>query len=159
MELFRINNDIVNVKDNIYLSNYYTASNINIIRQFNIKHIINLSNRTLINEKNIKSYCDIINFKVDDIEIIYKSSYFEYVMNSYIEIIDFMSKTKENILINCYAGINRSVLLICMYLCYKYKCTPYKAYNFLKFINYHRNKTALNNLSFHLILNDYHKNI
>ena len=79
---------------------------------------------------------------------------FEKYVMTYIQLIStFASVSKEgNVLINCYAGINRSVLLICLILCLKYDNDPQDARKLMCTINRRRLKEALTNYSFNYML-------
>jgi protein-tyrosine phosphatase len=105
--------DIVPVSKNLYLSNWYTACNVGVLREHNIKEIICLTQKVksievimLYNRYNIKHYPIHLDSKEDDVKIIEK----------YAKVYDIIEGKSHNILIHCTAGKSRSCGFFIFYM-------------------------------------------
>jgi protein tyrosine/serine phosphatase len=145
-------NDIIHVKDNIYLSNYYTACDPQVWKQYGIKHIINLSGQSVRTDIPSSDMVDIHNINnIMDKSIRSREEENKYIMR-YINIITTYVNCEGTVLINCHAGVNRSVLLICLILCIKYSYSPQEAKDYMVELNKNRGRPALTNIDFSKLL-------
>lgn len=113
--------------DNIYLGNAYNASNYSVIRDYNIKYIINATREL----PNFYEYYDIKYLRVpvaDNSE--------NHISDFIQESVDFIDnailKNDGNILIHCYMGSSRSASIVTAYLIHKYKYNVHDAICFIK---------------------------
>jgi protein-tyrosine phosphatase len=117
--------------DNLYLGNIDSSRNINIIKKLNIKYIFNISNcipNYFSCDKDIKYY----NLYVaDDLSEYSINLMYDKLPELVKELDNCMNANDGNILVHCYAGRQRSAILIAAYLAYKYYHTPDEAYEFI----------------------------
>jgi protein-tyrosine phosphatase len=130
----KISNHITNIFlepthiiDNIYLGNAYNSSNYSVIKNNNIKYIINVT-------KELPNYYEKNDINYYRIPI---SDNCEHHISIYIQdAMKFIEQTQSNnngnILIHCYMGSSRSASIILAYLVYKYKYDIDKAIDFIK---------------------------
>jgi hypothetical protein len=151
-----------NIIDNIYLGNGYNASNYSVIRDYNIKYIVNVTNEipnyyeyNIISTKNNSidnismenssidnismgnsSLCTTHNLDIKYFTIpIYDNSenHIYSHINKALEFIEeAQSNNDGNILIHCYMGSSRSASITLAYLIYKYNFTLSKGLKYLK---------------------------
>jgi dual specificity MAP kinase phosphatase len=130
-----------NIIDNIYLGNGYNASNYSVIRDYNIKYIVNVTNEipnyyeyNIISNNN--SLCTTHNLDIKYLTIpIYDNSenHIYSHINKALEFIEeAQSNNDGNILIHCYMGSSRSASITLAYLIYKYNFTLSKGLKYLK---------------------------
>ena len=126
--MFR-NNKIYKIIDNVYLSNLYSAHDLNLIKQNNIKTVVCLLDQPMPNiyDPSITFFsfvvADNINSKKQMIELAKKIYY-------------IITTTDDNILIHCWAGISRSVTVIIFYMIKYRKFRYHEAYNYIKKIKW-----------------------
>lgn len=110
-----MNKDINEIISHLYISNWYTSNNKEIIQEYNIKAVITIETH--------KKPEDIINYyKENNIDFMYIdieddinsdiSKYFDITYN----FINKHLQNNENVLVHCYAGISRSSTIIINYL-------------------------------------------
>jgi len=126
-----INNNYNKILNNLFLGDIHTAQNIDFIKKNNIKYIFNISN-------GIPNYFDYIpdikyiNLNIADdlsdysINLMYKN-----LPKLVLELDTYLNLKNGNVLVHCYAGRQRSAIVIAGYLVYKYKMTPDEAYDFI----------------------------
>ena len=137
------------ILNNIYLSNYEDSINNQYINDNNIKVIINCSkNLPFINNNNIIKIRISIN---DDLSKQSNIDLFKY-LNHITTIMNKYTKQNYNILVHCYAGIQRSPSIIAAYLIRYYNFSMYEAINYIK---QKKNKTFYPKINFYNSLNKY----
>ena len=130
-----------NIIDNIYLGNGYNASNYSVIRDYNIKYIVNVTKEipnyyeyNIVSTNNTSCVPNNIDIKYFNIPIFDND---EGHIRVYISnVLDFIeeaqSKNDGNILIHCYMGSSRSASVVLAYLIYKYNFTLNNALKYIK---------------------------
>jgi len=113
-----MNNDISEIVPHVFISNWYTSNNPEIIKKYNIKGVITIETRPKPEE--IINYCKSNNigfmyiylpdFETADISKFFNVSY--NFMNNF-------TNKHQNVLIHCYAGISRSSTIILNYMILK----------------------------------------
>ena len=137
------------ILNNVYLSNYKDSINNEYINGNNIKVIINCSkNLPFINNNNIIKIRISIN---DDLSKQSNIDLFKY-LNHITTIMNKYTKQNYNILVHCYAGIQRSPSIIAAYLIRYYNFSMYEAINYIK---QKKNKTFYPKINFYNSLNKY----
>ena len=121
--LYKDANPIDHIIDNIYLGDFRTADNINILRQYNITHIINcafnLPNR----------YPEQITYKRLDLRDEPDQPLIERLEEAY----EFIKENKDkNIFIHCVFGKSRSASVVIFYVMKEKKLNFQEAKNFVK---------------------------
>lgn len=108
-------NDINEIFPNLFISNWETSNNTNIIRNYNIKAVITLTSFS--KPENVINFyknnnIDFLFIKIDDSpsENIYR--YFDLTH----DFIDKHIQQNENVLVHCMAGISRSSTIILNYM-------------------------------------------
>jgi len=119
-----------NIIDNIYLGNGYNASNYSVVRDYNIKYIVNVT-------KEIPNYYEYNIVSTTNSSCIPSNLDDEGHIGLYISnVLDFIeeaqSKNDGNILIHCYMGSSRSASIVLAYLIYKYNFTLNNALKYIK---------------------------
>lgn len=132
MDLFKNGpNNCDKIFDNLFLGNIDCARNLDFIKKNNIKYIFNISNgipNYFEYNKDIKYFNLFVadSLLENDINIMYKK------LHEFVILLDkFIDFNDGNILVHCYAGRQRSAILIAAYLVYKYKMTPDEAYDYI----------------------------
>ena len=121
--LYKDANPIDHIIDNIYLGDFRTADNINILRQYNITHIINcafnLPNR----------YPEQITYKRLDLRDEPDQPLIERLEEAY----EFIKENKDkNIFVHCVFGKSRSASVVIFYVMKEKKLNFNEAKNFVK---------------------------
>jgi dual specificity phosphatase 12 len=108
-------NDINEIIPRLFISNWETSNNFNIIKHYNIKAVITLTSFN--KPENVTNFyknnnIDFLFIKIDDSpsENIYQ--YFDMTYN----FIDKYIEKNENVLVHCMAGISRSSTIILNYM-------------------------------------------
>lgn len=107
---------------NLYITNYYTANNEELLKSYNIKNVVSLYPNLLSQDFN-QLYIEIDDVISANIEQYFQKSY------------DFIDKALENgerVVVHCHMGISRSSSIVIYYLMKKFGIPYEKAYNFLK---------------------------
>lgn len=112
--------------DNIYLGSCYNASNENLLKELNIKKIVNISDDIPNYHNDIEYY----NYKIKDDGIE------QFNLEEMNKLIDFIKTDDRNILIHCVMGKSRSVTVVLYYLM---KIHNMSLENALEFLNKKRN--------------------
>ena len=111
--------------DNIYLGNGYNAANYDLLKNIDIKMIINITDEL---SNYFTDEFDYLQIKILDND----SSFITPHLDLFFDKIDFFNKNKEgNILIHCYMGSSRSASFVIAYLMKYHKKNYEDAYNFL----------------------------
>lgn len=139
--------DINEIVPYLFISNWNTSNNPNVIKKYNIKAVITL--------ETIDKPKDIIDFyKNNEIDFMYiklyddpNSDISKYFDSTY-SFIDSHIKQKKNVLVHCMAGISRSVTIVLNYILKKkyelnYVKNPYTIVDDI--INYVRTKRYIIN--------------
>lgn len=110
-----MNSDIDEIIPHLFISNWFTSNNIDIIKKYNIKAVITV-------ETNSKPV-DIINYyknnNIDFMQIYLYDSPSAPIKNFFDESYNFIKKhisKHENVLVHCFAGISRSSTIILNYI-------------------------------------------
>ena len=113
--------------DNIYLGNAYNASNYSVIRDNNIKYIINAT-------KELPNFYELydINYLRVPVSDNSENHISQYIQQTLDFIDNAVSNNDGNILIHCYMGSSRSASIILAYLVYKYNMDVHQAICFIK---------------------------
>jgi protein-tyrosine phosphatase len=117
--------------DNLYLGNIESARNIETIKKLNIKYIFNISNgipNYFSYDKNIKYFNLFVADDLSDNSINLMTDNLPQLVK---ELDNCINANDGNILVHCYAGRQRSAILIAGYLAYKFHNTPNEAYDFI----------------------------
>lgn len=114
-----MNNDIVEIAPHLFISNWFTSNNKNVLDQYKIKCIITLE--TIQKPKEVIDYCQYNNIEFKYIYILdhLNSNIYKYFDTTYNFIKNKISRG-ENVLVHCYAGISRSATIILNYLIRNY---------------------------------------
>lgn len=141
--------DIVEIIPHLFISNWFTSNNKNIIKEYNINAVITVE--TYPKPHDILRYYNEnnIDFAYINLEDSANSNIYKFLDTSY-DFINFHIKNKKNVLVHCYAGISRSATLIINYLCrnlYKYNNlsgeNPINVLNYC--VNFAKNKRPIIN--------------
>jgi protein tyrosine phosphatase len=108
-------NDINEIIPNLFISNWETSNNINIITNYNIKAVITLTSFS--KPENVSNFyknnnIDFLFIRIDDSP---SENIYQYFDLTY-EMLDKHIKNKENVLVHCMAGISRSSTIILNYM-------------------------------------------
>jgi hypothetical protein len=141
----------------LFLSNLATAGNQQLLREVGIDRVINLSGRELRADG-----IDVTNvYNIDDCELWDRDD--EYVdcfvdiYNELTTLVDTELRQGRHVLINCFAGRNRSVLLIMLYYIRYRRVQPIVAKKHLKALNKQKRKIEVfENTSFNDLAVMYH---
>ena len=123
------NNEISHIIDNIYISNYKSTLNKEILLKNNFTHIINCAYGS-------KSFTPSHFDEITYLNIDLKDDGNSNLSNAIVKFINYMKKISEikngNILIHCTEGISRSPALVSAYLMWKLNMDSLSAINFVK---------------------------
>ena len=112
--------------DNIYLGSAYNASNYDLLKKYNIKYIINITNEI---SNHFPDEFVYFNFKIQDNN---KDRVIDFLEQSYKLIKEYQKNNNGNILIHCFMGASRSATVVAHYLIKEHGLTPDLAIVFLK---------------------------
>jgi protein phosphatase slingshot len=112
--------------DNIYLGSAYNASNYELLKSYNIKYIINITNEISNHFPDDFVY---FNFKILDNN---KDRLFDFLEESLKLIKEYQKNNDGSILIHCFMGASRSATVVAHYLIKEHDLTPDLAIVFLK---------------------------
>lgn len=121
------NIEISHIYKNLFLSGIRGAGNEELIKQNNIKFIIQVSGELYDNIK-INPNISYIMYSIDD----HPSEYIIDICKHAKCVIDYCFKNNINILINCYSGISRSASIVIYYLMNILKKDYNTIYKFVK---------------------------
>ena len=142
--------------DNIYLGNVLNASNDSIITKLNITAILNITEEIPNYYGDEINYPGIYNDKINYHTVRIKDINNGDISTEFKGIIDFFNNNKDkNILIHCFMGASRSVIVTILYLIHYHKMTPIDALNYIKD---RRNNINPNKLFYDQILEYYFLN-
>jgi len=126
--------DIVNLTlkptfiiDNIYLGNSFNASHYYKLKKYKIKHIINITNEIKNYYEDNKDF-NYIRIPIFDRE---KDSVSQFLKKC-VEMFEYLRKQNGNILIHCYMGSSRSVIITMLYLIVYHKMETMQGLEFIK---------------------------
>jgi protein-tyrosine phosphatase len=132
-------NDISHIIDNIYLGNVKGGTNLELLKELNIKavvRILNPDNILMHRLRDITNNDDQNNGDQHNINYHYIDLYdhpHDYLIKYLNKFINFMEENKDkNILIHCMMGISRSASFTILYLIKKYFMTFDEAVKFVK---------------------------
>lgn len=112
---YNINNDIVEVFPHLYISNWHTSNNIQVLKKYNIKALITVETRPK-TEQIIDEYKN----NNIDFKYLYAFDLPYFSLDIYFDVsydfIDKHIKKGDNVLVHCYAGISRSSSIILNYI-------------------------------------------
>lgn len=114
-----MNNDINEIVPHVFISNWYTSNNPEIIKKYKIKGVITVETRPKPKEiidyyknNNINfMYIYLPDFEKADISKFFNISY-NFMSN--------LTNRHENVLVHCYAGISRSSTIVLNYMIRKF---------------------------------------
>ena len=115
----------------LWLGNIKSAYNINKLKKNNIKYIFNISTEIpnfYENDNYFKYYKFKVNDSLLDRDINLMS---ENLSNLVKKLAEAINNKDGNVLVHCFAGRQRSAILVAAYLVYKYKMNPREAYDFI----------------------------
>ena len=141
---------------NLFLGDITSARNSNFIKTKNIEVIINCSNSIdnfFISSPNIKYY----RCPIDDSLTEYDINLMKIYLPQFVKIIDNSLKDNKVVLVHCYAGRQRSAIVIAAYLMYKKGMNIENAYKYIiskRPEAFHYGKS----FNFHNSLQDYKQN-
>lgn len=123
-DLFPVTDQISRIIKHVYISDFYTACDKNILDMYDIRAIICLEQtekdaetRKFYSKKGIKQYnIPIIDGPLDSSGVQVKSRTLHIVLEHCYGIISSFVCRGENILIHCVAGVSRSALVVVYYL-------------------------------------------
>ena len=142
--IYKDANQIDHIIDNLYLGDFRAADNINVLRQYNITHIINCA----FNLPN--KYPNLITYKRLEL----RDEPDQPLIDKLKEAYDFIKENKDkNIFVHCVFGKSRSASVIIFYIMNEQKIDFNKAKNFVKNI-----RNIVNpNTGFEIELNKYYE--
>ena len=117
------------IEPNLFMSGYHSASDISILKEFNISHIINLTSQHCANLNTF--HVTYSNFKLSDNSNFSLIPYFDTITNLIQEKIN----EGQKVLIHCKMGVSRAPSLIIAYLIKKKGMKYKEAFEFLYSIN------------------------
>jgi len=112
--------------DNIYLGSAYNASNYDLLKSYNIRYIINITNEISNHFPDDFIY---LNFKILDNN---KDKIVDFLEESLKVIKEYQKNNDGSILIHCFMGASRSATFVSHYLIKEHHLTPELAIVFLK---------------------------
>ena len=112
--------------DNIYLGSAYNASNYDLLKSYNIRYIINITNEISNHFPDDFIY---LNFKILDNN---KDKIVDFLEESLKVIKEYQKNNDGSILIHCFMGASRSATVVAHYLIKEHHLTPELAIVFLK---------------------------
>lgn len=102
------NDSLSKIIDNLYITDIYTASNVDLLHHNNIKHVVSVTRRAIFQSSNIKYY----RIPIDDtknVNIVKECSYLADEVLGYVF-------NNERTLVHCYKGVSRSVSFVILVL-------------------------------------------
>ena len=118
--------DAHEIVSGIYLGNHKIASNLNMLNEMKITHVVNCA-KELPNSHNSFVYRK---YPLDDSSSQNIEQYFEDSYN----FIDHALNNEGRVFVHCYAGISRSATILTSYLAKKYNISPESALLYIKSI-------------------------
>ncbi len=113
--MYQDSNDINEIIPHLFISNWETSNNFNIINHYNIKAVITLTSFT--KPENVTNFyqnnnIDFLFIRIDDSP---HENIYQYFDMTY-DFIDKYIKNNGNVLVHCMAGISRSSTIILNYM-------------------------------------------
>jgi hypothetical protein len=108
--------------DNIYLGSAYNAASYYTLKNLNIKKIVNVT------QEISQYYSDDFEYKTYKLYDNNNDNINKYLEDAY----NYISNTKDNILVHCYMGSSRSATIVIYYLMEKYNMTLDQSIDFVK---------------------------
>lgn len=105
---FKYNSNLAQIIDNIYISDINVASNVDLLHNTDIKHVISITKRAIFQS----SYINYYRVPIDDnknVNIVNECSSLADIMIDHIN-------NEEPILVHCYKGVSRSVSFVILIL-------------------------------------------
>ena len=113
------NNDIVEIVPHLFVSNWDTSNNIDVIKRYDIRAVLTVETRSKPRDIVYYYLSHNINFKHINLQDIPNANISIYFDSSY-DFINYHISRGENVLVHCWAGVSRSVTLILNYILKKY---------------------------------------
>ena len=144
------NNDIIQIIPNLYLGTINSAHNLEIIKKYNIKSIINCTNDEIF----LDYFNNKAKFRLPVGDNKYESNINNF-SNKLIEVVQFIDNQinlGKNVLVHCYWGLMRSPTVIGAYLIMKYNMSTDDV---IQFIQSKKSMTFSNIYNFKSILLEF----
>lgn len=122
------------IANHLWLGNYLAAKDLKFLKDNNIKLVVNCSN-------NIDNFYEGTNIQIQYIRIPVDDSLLKkdfIIMMNYLpavtQIINYVIQNNQNVLVHCYAGMQRSACVVAAYLMYYHKIKLYDAILYIQSI-------------------------
>ncbi len=116
------------ITDGLYVGNYKSALDPNVIANYNIKTIINCTK----NNERINANVNYLQVPIDDPPT---DDDIEFINNSFYNIVNYINSSinnGDNVLVHCVMGSQRSATIVAIYLMVKHGLYSHNAINFMK---------------------------
>ena len=124
-------NNMDEIVPGLWIGNMEAANDLHSLKKNNIKYIFNIS-RDIPNYYEIDKNFEYYNFQVDDSLLIKDIDLMTQNLNILVNELDTRLRKKNgSILVHCYAGRQRSAILVAAYLVFKYNMTPEDACQYI----------------------------
>ena len=124
-------NNMDEIVPGLWIGNMEAANDLHSLKKNNIKYIFNIS-RDIPNYYEIDNNFEYYNFQVDDSLLIKDIDLMTQNLNILVNELDTRLRKKNgSILVHCYAGRQRSAILVAAYLVFKYNMTPEDACQYI----------------------------
>jgi dual specificity phosphatase 12 len=124
-------NNMDEIVPGLWIGNMVAANDLHSLKKNNIKYIFNIS-RDIPNYYEIDNNFEYYNFQVDDSLLIKDIDLMTQNLNILVNELDTRLRKKNgSILVHCYAGRQRSAILVAAYLVFKYNMTPEDACQYI----------------------------
>ena len=124
-------NNMDEIVPGLWIGNMVAANDLHSLKKNNIKYIFNIS-RDIPNYYEIDKNFEYYNFQVDDSLLIKDIDLMTQNLNILVNELDTRLRKKNgSILVHCYAGRQRSAILVAAYLVFKYNMTPEDACQYI----------------------------
>ena len=124
-------NNMDEIVPGLWIGNMVAANDLHLLKKNNIKYIFNIS-RDIPNFYEISKNFEYYNFQVDDSLLIKDIDLMTQNLNILVNELDTRLRKKNgSILVHCYAGRQRSAIVVAAYLVFKYNMTPEDACQYI----------------------------